>query len=274
MFVAHSKTPLKARSSGITTSFEFTAPCAILPDCVKKGRHRREPGAEPVARPAPGEDRREPEAEEGEREHVREEEDEREHAEDDPLVPEHPLAPLVLELVEEADGRRERPEHDRDTEEERQEPHDEHDVHEERDGEDGEPLVLADCEAQRANRQRRPRQVHAQQQNVRRGDAGHVRDEAAEHVVEEVLRPAEREVEVLVDAELGVVEAVDHADRRHVNRHVLERRIPHDPRRRRREDREREIEQRGEIRARKAHEDEEGAYTNPGPRGAIDRHGV
>ena len=57
---------------------------------------------------------------------------------------------------------------------------------------------------------------------------------------------------------------MDDAQRRHVERHVLQRRIPDDPRRRRREEGERDVEEGGGARAREAHDDDDGAYTNRG----------
>jgi hypothetical protein len=176
---------------------------------------------DPLSRRSPREHGGEAKAEKGKGKDVRIEERQRQCAQEQG-------APAARQL-EVAHRGGERDEHERDAEQKWKEAEHEHRVDEERHAKETEPFVSPEGRAQRAQREQRPAEVPAHEHDVGLDHAEQVGEGASEEIIENVLRAAEGENEVLVEAEGRIVQVVDDSDRRQVKRKIHHRRILDDP---------------------------------------------
>ena len=105
-------------------------------------------------------------------------------------------------------------------------------------------LVAPERPQERRHRERHAAEIEAHHPDARHLHAHDVREQIADDVVEEVLGLEQAEPVDVGEAVRGVVVAVDEAKRRDVERQILQRRMLDDPRRRRRHDRDEEVEER------------------------------
>ncbi len=149
-------------------------------------------------------------------------------------------------------GRRQRGEHQGKAEHEWQEPEAEHHVDDERHDEEREPLVAPQGAQERAHRERRAAEVKAHHRDAGGLHSDHEREHVPDEVVEEVLRVQKVEAVDVREPEGGIAVIVDEPQRGDVKGQILERRVLDDPRRRRGEDRQRNVEQRPGLHGRRA----------------------